>query len=158
MSTPTFHIQALQQGARSLGVELTVFGVNGPEEIASAIDAAKASGAEALNFLATPLFSIPGSRNNRIVMDQVAAVRLPAIFQWPETAETGALAAYGPRFTDMFRLRARIVAKILRGASPADIPVEQPTRFELVINLKAAKAIGHDVPAGLVLRADKVIE
>jgi putative ABC transport system substrate-binding protein len=66
--------------------------------------------------------------------------------------------AYGPRFTDVYRQRARIVVKILRGAKPADIPVEQPTRFELVINLKAAKAIGHEVPAGLVLRADKVIE
>jgi putative tryptophan/tyrosine transport system substrate-binding protein len=66
--------------------------------------------------------------------------------------------AYGPRFTDMFRQRARMVVKILRGAKPADIPVEQPTRFELVINLKAAKAIGLDVPASLVARADKVIE
>jgi len=124
----------------------------------SAIDAAKASGAEALNFLATPLFSVPGSHNNQIVMDRIAAMRLPTIFQWPETAEAGAVLAYGPRFTEVYRQRARIVVKILRGAKPADIPVEQPTRFELIINLKAAKAIGHEVPAGLVLRADKVIE
>jgi putative tryptophan/tyrosine transport system substrate-binding protein len=114
--------------------------------------------AEALNFLATPLFSVPGSRNNRLVMERIAKARLPAIFQWPETAEAGAIAAYGPRLTEVYRQRARIVAKILRGAKPADIPVEQPTRFELVINLKAAKAIGHDAPASLVLRADKVIE
>ena len=85
-------------------------------------------------------------------------VRLPAIFQWPETAEAGAVAGYGPRFTEAYRQRARMVVKILRGAKPADLPVEQPTRFELVINLKAAQAIGHEVPAGLVLRADKVIE
>ena len=65
---------------------------------------------------------------------------------------------YGPRFIELFRERARMVAKILRGSKPADMPVEQPTTFELVINLKSAKAIGHDVPAGLVLRADKVIE
>jgi putative tryptophan/tyrosine transport system substrate-binding protein len=157
-ATPPYHLQVLQHGARSRGIELSIFAVGGPEEIASAIDAAKAAGAEALNFLATPLFSVPGSRNNQIVMERIAAVRLPAIFQWPETAEAGALAGYGPRFVDMFRQRARIVVKILRGARPADIPVEHPDRYELVINLKAARAIGHEVPAGLVLRADKVIE
>ena len=157
-ASPPFHLQALQQAARSRGVELSTFDANGPEDITSAIDAAKASGAEALNFLASPLFSLPGTRNNDIVMERVATVRLPAIFQWPETAERGAVAGYGPRFTEMYRQRARMVAKILRGAKPEDIPVEQPTRYELVINLKAAKAIGHDVPTGLVLRADKVIE
>ena len=146
--TPPYHLQTLQHAARSRGVELAVFGVNGPEEIASAIDAAKAAGAEALNFLATPLFSLPGTRNNTVVMERIAALRLPAIFQWPETAEVGALAGYGPRFTDMYRQRARMVAKIFRGAKPADIPVEQPARFQLVINLKAARSIGHEVPAG----------
>jgi ABC-type uncharacterized transport system substrate-binding protein len=156
--TPPYHLQALQHAARSRGVELSVFGVNGPEEIASAIDAAKASGAEALNFLATPLFSLPGTRNNQIVMERIAALRLPAIFQWPETAEAGALVGYGPRFPEMYRQRARMVVRILRGAKPADTPVEQPDRFQLVINLKAAKALGHEVPAGLVLRADEVIE
>jgi len=156
--TPTSHIQALRQAARSRGVEFSVFGVSGSEEIIPAIDAAKASGAEALNFLATPLFSVPGTRNNGIVMKRIAAVRLPAIFQWPETAEAGALAGYGPRFTDVYRQRARMVVKILRGANPADIPVEQPTRFELVVNLRAAKEIDHEIPAALVLRADKVIE
>jgi putative ABC transport system substrate-binding protein len=149
-ATPAYHLQVLQHGARSRGVDLSVFAVGGPGEIASAIDAAKAAGAKALNFLSTPLFSVPGSRNNQIVMERIAAVRLPAIFQWPETAEAGAL--------DVYRQRARIAVKILRGAKPADIPVKQPDRYELVINLKAAKAIGHEVPAGLLLRADKVIE
>jgi putative tryptophan/tyrosine transport system substrate-binding protein len=157
-ATLPYHLEALQHAARSRGVELLVFGVNGPEEIASAIDAAKTSGAQALNFLATPLFSLPGTRNNAIVMERIAALRLPAIFQWPETAEAGALAGYGPRYVEIYRQRARMVARILRGANPADVPVEQPTRFQLVINLKAAKALGHDVPAGLVLRADEVIE
>ena len=156
--TPSYHLQALQHATRSRGLELLVFGVNGPEEIASAIDAAKTSGAEGLNFLATPLFSLPGTRNNAIVMERIAALRLPAIFQWPETAEAGALVGYGPRFPEMYRQRARMVVRILRGANPADVPVEQPARFQLVINLKAAKAIGHEVPAGLVLRADEVIE
>ena len=156
--TPPYHLQVLQRAARSRGIELAIFGVNEPGGIVSAIDAAKASGAEALNFLATPLFSVPGSRNNQIVMERIAATRLPAVFQWPETAETGAILGYGPRFTDIYRQRARIAVKVLRGAKPADIPVEQPTRFELVVNLKAAKAIGHELPASFVLRADKVIE
>lgn len=156
--TPQYHIQTLQHAARSRGIELLIFGVSGPEEIVSAIDAAKASRAEALNFLATPLFSVPGSRNNRVVIERIAIARLPAIFQWPETAEAGALAGYGPRFTDVWRQRARMAVKILRGAKPTDIPVEQPVRFELVINLRAARVIGYEVPAGLTLRADKVIE
>jgi len=156
--TPTFNSEALQQAARSRGVELSIFSVKEPKEIKSAIEAAKASSCEAINFLASPMFSLPGSRNYEVVVEVIAAVRLPAIFQWPETAEAGSLAGYGPRLTDMFRQRARIVAKILRGTNPADIPVEQPARFELVINLKAANAIGLNVPASLVARADKVIE
>jgi ABC transporter substrate binding protein len=87
--TPPYHVQTLQHAARSRGVELSIFGVRGPDEISSSIDAAKASGAEALNFLATPLFSVPGSHNNRVVMERIAALRLPSIFQWPETAEVG---------------------------------------------------------------------
>jgi putative tryptophan/tyrosine transport system substrate-binding protein len=156
--TPTFHSEALQQAARSRGVELSIFSVKEPKEIKSAIGSAKASGCEAINFLASPMFSLPGSRNYEVVVEAIAAARLPAIFQWPETAEAGSLAGYGPRFNDTYRQRARVVARIFRGASPADIPVEQPARFELVINLKAANAIGLNVPASLVARADEVIE
>lgn len=77
----------------------------------------------------------------------------------PEVAEEGGFIGYGPRLVQLFRdLLARQFIKILRGAKPLDLPVEQPTNFELVINLRAAKEIGHEVPAGLVLRADKVIE
>ncbi len=156
--TPPTHLQALQDAARQRGVDLSVFGVAGPEKIVPAINSAKASGAEAVNFLATPLFSVPGSRNNLMVTERVAELRLPAIYQWPETAEHGGLLGYGPRFTKVWRQRARLVVKVLRGVNPADLPVEQPTNFELVINLKTAKAIGHDLPAALVLRADEVIE
>ena len=156
--TPGHHLEALQSAARSRGVECIVIGVNGPEEIIPSIDSAKASGAEALNFLATPLFSVPGTHNNQVVLDRVATARLPAIFQWPDTAQGGALMGYGPRFTEMYRQRARMIVKVLRGTNPTDMPVEQPTRFELVINLAAARAIGHEVPAELVLRADQVIE
>jgi ABC-type uncharacterized transport system substrate-binding protein len=157
-AAPEYHLQALEHAAHSRGVELSVFRVGGPGEITSAIDAAKASGVEALNFLASPLFSVPGSQSNRVVLDRVTAARLPAIFQFPETAEAGALAGYGSRIADLYRQRARITVQVLRGTKPADIPVQQPDRFELVINLKAAKAIGVEIPATLVARADKLID
>jgi putative ABC transport system substrate-binding protein len=80
------------------------------------------------------------------------------MYQWPETAEEGGLAAYGPRLATMNRMRTRQVVKVLRGAKPADIPVEQPDKFELVINLRTAKAIGLEVPGALLDRADQVIE
>jgi putative ABC transport system substrate-binding protein len=92
------------------------------------------------------------------VIDSANATLLPAIYQWPDMAEDGGLIGYGPRLTTIYRQIARQVVKILRGAKPADLPVEQPTTFEFVINLKTAKAIGHEVPAGLVARADQVIE
>jgi ABC-type uncharacterized transport system substrate-binding protein len=152
--TPPGHAETLREAVRARGIELSVFTAARPEAIGSALDAAKASGAEAVNVLATPLFA----NNRQLVIERVAALRLPAIYQWPEIAEEGGFAAYGPRLLQLIRQRARIVAKILRGAKPTEIPVEQPTHFELVINLKAAKTIGHEIPAGLVLRADKVIE
>jgi putative ABC transport system substrate-binding protein len=131
-----------------------VFGIAVLADIVPAINSAKESRAEALNVLATPLLF----RNRRVIFERVAQLRLPAIYQWPEMAEEGGLIGYGPRLAEVFRQRARMLVKILRGAKPADIPVEQPTHFELVINLQTAKAIGHEVPAGLVLRSDKVIE
>jgi putative tryptophan/tyrosine transport system substrate-binding protein len=152
--TPAQHLQTLRDAAQARGIDLSVIGVAKPDEIVPAINEAKVSGAQALNFLATPLFFA----NQRVVFELVTASRLPAIYQWPEMAEEGGLASYGARFTQLFRQRARMVVKILRGAKPADIPIEQPTHFELVINLKAAQAIGHEVPPSLVLRADKVIE
>jgi putative tryptophan/tyrosine transport system substrate-binding protein len=148
------HLQALQAATRTRGVELLSAVAAKPDEIAPAIDRAKADRAEALNVLATPLFFA----NRRLVIERTAALRLPAVYQWPETAEEGGLLGYGPRITQIFTQLGRIVVKVLRGAKPAEIPVEQPTRFEFVINLQAAKAIGHDVPAALVLRADKVVE
>jgi putative ABC transport system substrate-binding protein len=148
------HRQKLENAARQRGKRLSLFGAARADDIVPAIDAAKSAGVEAINFLATPLFS----NNSGSVYDRVSMARLPAIYQWPEMAEGGALASYGPRFIELFRQRARIAAKVLRGVKPVDIPVEQPTRFELVINLKSAKVIGHEIPASVVLRADKVIE
>ena len=152
--TPS-QLQALQDAAIMRGVAVSVLQITRGDQIAPAIDMAKASGVAALNVLASPLLF----NNRHIVFERVAALRLPAIYQWPEMAEQGGLLGYGPRIFDIFRdLISRQLVKVLGGAKPADIPIEQPTRFELVINLRAAQAIGHEIPAGLVLRADKVIE
>jgi putative ABC transport system substrate-binding protein len=152
--TPQRHIDELQEAARGRGVTLLVTGVSSRDEVLPAIESVKKSGAQAVNFLAGPLFSINGGA----FIQRVTELRLPSIFQWAENAEEGALIAYGPRLAEMYRERAQMLMKVLRGAKPADIPVEQPSKFELVVNLKAAKAIGLEVPAGLVLRADKLIE
>jgi putative ABC transport system substrate-binding protein len=152
--TSRLHVRKLQDAAAARGVEVAVFDAGTHDDVIPAIDAAKKSGVGALNFLASPLFTI----NAVSFLEHLARQRLPAVHQWPDLAEEGGLIGYGPRYTDVFRLRARLVARVLRGGRPADIPVEQPTRFELVINLQTAKAIGYELPAGLVLRADKVVE
>lgn len=148
------HLQDLKDSAKARGIELSVFSAETPKEIVPAMDAAKSSGAEAINVLATALFFF----NSRVVIERARELRLPAVYQWPEMAEQGGLIGYGPRFTELFRHVGRQLVKILRGANPGDIPVEQPSRFELVINLQTAKAIGLDIPASFVLRADKLIE
>ena len=148
-------LRVLENAAHVRGIELSIHGIARREEIASAIDAAKAANAGALNVLASSLLF----NSRAFIFDRVAALRLPAMYQWPEMAEQGGLIGYGPLIVQLYRdIMSRQLAKLLRGIRPADLPVEQPTRFELVINLQAAKAIGHDLPISLVLRADKVIE
>ena len=154
-TTAPRELNSLQDAARARGVELSLHRVAKPEEIAPAIDAAKKSGATALNVLATPLlFS-----NRRVIFDRTAALRLPAMYQWPEMAEEGGFVAYGPRIVQIFReLLSRQLVKLLRGAKPADLPVEQPTHFELVINVKTAKVLGLTLPEAVLQRADRVIQ
>jgi putative ABC transport system substrate-binding protein len=96
--------------------------------------------------------------NRQIIYSRVADVRVPTIYQWPEMAKEGGFMAYGPRFPQLFRQRARMAIKVLRGIKPADIPIEQPTNIELAINLKTAKALDLTVPPTLLARADEVIE
>jgi putative ABC transport system substrate-binding protein len=141
-------------GMEARGIELEMFSAGTSAQIASAMNDAKTWGAAALNVLAAPLFSF----NRRLVILRATALRLPAIYEWPEMAEEGGLLAYGARLPQVYRQAGRLLVKVLRGVKPTDIPAEQPTRFELVINLQAAKAIDHEVPAGLVLRVDKVVE
>ena len=153
-NVPSRQLQKLQTSARARGVDLSILAVAKADEIAPAMDAAKASGAAALNVLASQFTFI----NRRLIIERAEALRLPSMYQWPETAEEGGFAAYGPRFSQVWRQAARIVVRVLRGAKPADIPVEQPTRFDLVINLGTAKALGLEVPPTLLARADEVIE
>jgi putative ABC transport system substrate-binding protein len=148
------HLDQQQELARARGIELSIFPFAKADEIGQALDAAKASGVGAINFLANPHQVV--SRN--IILEAMSRIRLPAIYQWPETAELGGLMGYGPIFELVYRQRARQVVKLLRGAAAADVPVEQPANFALAVNLRTARAIGHDVPESLLLRADKVIE
>ena len=109
---------------------------------------------EALYVCNDPLVNI-----NRVRMNTLAlAARLPAVYGFRELVEAGGLMSYGPNYSDLFRRAADYVDKILRGAKAADLPVEQPTKFEFAINLKAAKALGLTVPPMLLARADEVIE
>ena len=148
-------LDALQEAARAHNIELSIHRSPEARRSQQPSTAAKASGATALNILASPLFFA----HRQLIMDRVAALRLPAIYEWPETAEEGGFAAYGPRLSQLFsEVMTQQLVKLFRGTKVADIPVEQPTKFELVINLKTAKALGVTVPATLLARADKVIE
>jgi putative tryptophan/tyrosine transport system substrate-binding protein len=147
--------RGLEAAARARNVALSIYRVAKGDEIVAAIDAAHTAGATALNILASPILYF----NRQIIIERVAALRLPTMYQWPEIAEQGGFAAYGPRILQLFgEVLARQLAQVFRGTKVADIPVEQPTKFELVINLKTANALGLTVPATLVARADKVIE
>src|SRR5437764_7117474 len=153
-TTAPSHLEALQDAARRRGVELSIHQVARPEEIGPAIEAAHTSGVQAINVLATALLNA----HRGLIFERTAVLRLPAIYQFPESAEDGGLFGYGSRITEIYRQIARQVVKILRGAKLSDVPVEQPTTFELVINLKTAKALGLEVSPAMLNRADKVIE
>ena len=152
--TPPAELPALQNATRARGVEVTVFTARAPEQIAPTMDKAKVWGATALNVLSAPLFSF----NRRIVIERAAALGLPAIYEWPEMAEEGGLIGYGPRLPLIYRQLARLIIKVLRGVKPEELPVEEPTKFDLVVNLKTAKALGLTIPESFLARADEVVE
>jgi putative ABC transport system substrate-binding protein len=150
----TLEIAEAQRAARTLDLgEVATLGIRRAEDIAPTIEALKGS-VDALDVVTDPLVS-----SNRIQINTLALnARLPTMHGGREYVEDGGLMSYGPDIADMFRRAAEFVDKLLHGAKPVDMPVQQPTKFELVINLKTAKALGLTVPPAMLLRADEVIE
>ena len=145
--------QETQAAARTLGLEAATFEIRRAEDIAGAFAAFKGR-VDALYVVADPLMTTNRVRINTLAL----AARLPTVSLIKEYVDAGALMSYGPSLTDQFRRAAAFVDKILRGAKPADIPVEQPTKFDLVVNLITAKAIGLAIPETFLVRATEVIE
>jgi len=140
--------------ARALGVRLQIVGAQTPADIDGAFSELHRARANGLAVLSTPMFA---SERRRIV-DLAAKGRLPAVYSFRVYVDAGGLMSYGPSVPEMARRAAVYVDKILKGAKPADLPVEQPTKFELAINLKTARALGLTIPPSLLARADQVIE
>ena len=144
----------MQVPARELGLQLHSMEVSSPDKYESAFKEATKTRSGALAWISSPL----GSANQRLTVDLADKYRLPAIYTRRGVVENGGLMSYGPDRDEGFRRTAVFVDKILKGAKPADIPVEQPTKFELVINLKTAKALNLTIPQSVLFRATKVIK
>ena len=147
-------VRHTEAGAKTLGIALEKVGVHGPKDADAAFFAMKRDHVAAVILMATPTFM--GER--RRLADLAIAHRLPMMGGAKEYAEAGGLLSYGTDYLDLFRRAAVYVDKILKGAKPAVLPIEQPTKFELIINLKTAKALGLTIPPSLLARADQVIE
>ena len=140
--------------ARALGLQLQSLEVRSAKDFDGAFEAVLKERAQALTTAASPVIST----NQQRIVAFAAKNRLPALYPYSEFIEAGGLMFYGVSFSDLFRRAATYVDKILKGAKPADLPVEQPMRFEFIINLKAAKQIGVTIPPNVLARADKVIK
>jgi putative tryptophan/tyrosine transport system substrate-binding protein len=150
---PMLEMGEVSSTARTLGLEAATFEIRRAEDIAPAFDGLKGR-ADALYVCVDPLVN-----TNRVHINTLAqGARLPTMYGLREYVEAGGLVSYGPSIPDQYRRAADYVDKILRGAKPGDLPVEQPTKFDLVINLTTAKALGIEVPPTLLARADEVIE
>jgi putative ABC transport system substrate-binding protein len=145
---------ATETAARALGLTLFWVGADTPEQYEAAFAAIAKHRVDALYVDGTAV----NFGNTRPITEFAAKLGLPAIYQFREAPEAGGLMSYGSNLADLFRRAATFVDKILRGAKPGDLPIEQPTKFELVINLRAAKALGLTIPQPLLLRADEVIQ
>ncbi len=147
-------LKGAEVAARALGVRLQFVEARGPADVDSAFSEMTRARAGALTVLTSSMLF----NERRRLVDLAAKNQLPAVYPRRESVDAGGLMAYGPNLADLFRRAATYVDKILKGAKPADLPVEQPTKFELVINLKTAKALGLTIPPLLLGRADQIIE
>jgi ABC-type uncharacterized transport system substrate-binding protein len=156
MSSPTNpgQWQQIETAARSMGIQARLLDVRKPEDLGPAFDAAIRQRTDSLIVGQDGLLQA----NRNLIVELAANHRLPAIYRSMEFIEAGGLMAYGPNYPDLYRRAASYVDKILKGAKPGDLPIEQPTKFELIINLKAAKALALTIPQSLLLRADEVIQ
>jgi putative tryptophan/tyrosine transport system substrate-binding protein len=152
--TQLSELREAEIAVRPLGMQLQIVDAPTPGELDHAFSAIIKEGAGALLILRDPLFFLERTR----IAERATKGRLPAMAYTRELVEAGLLMAYGPDQRDMLRRSATFVDKILKGAKPADLPIEQPTKFELVINMKTAKALGLTIPPSVLLRADHVIE
>jgi putative tryptophan/tyrosine transport system substrate-binding protein len=143
----------VQAAAQAAGLEVATMDIRRSDDIAPAFETIK-DHADAVYVVMDPVVSTSRTQINTIAVSE----RLPTLYVFRELVEAGGLMSYGPNQSDQFRRAAELVDKILRGTKPADIPVEQPTKFDFVINMKTAKALGLDVPHSLLARADEVIE
>jgi putative ABC transport system substrate-binding protein len=152
---PGFTLTEVQNVARAVGVELHVAVVGrGRDGYKRAFESMAQAHVEALLVPSFPRFF----RDARQIFDLAATRHIPAVYEWPSMAEDGGMMAYGPTLAELDGRAATFVDRILKGAKPGNLPVEQPTKFELVINLKAAKALGLIIPQALLVRADRVIQ
>jgi len=143
----------VEAAARKLGVEVTMWNIRRNEDIAPAFEQLK-SRADAIHVVSDPLLLANGIRINTLAV----GARLPTVYSFREGVELGALMSYGANFPKLWQRAAELVDKIMRGAKSGDIPVEQPTKFDLVVNLITARALGLEVPPMLLTRANEVIE
>jgi putative ABC transport system substrate-binding protein len=147
-------VVGVENAARSLGIKVRLLQARDPAEVSNAFATLKKDGVKALMVVQDAMFVA----QQKQIVDLAAKTQIPAIYAVQDFVEVGGLMFYGVDLTDMYRRAASHVDKILKGAKPADLPIEQPTKFELVINLKTAKALGIKIPDSIMLRADKVIE
>jgi putative ABC transport system substrate-binding protein len=154
--TAAFAVQLrwTEEAARSLGLEVQVFTAQRPEEFEAAFDAAKAAGAEGLIALPSATFAAHRQR----LVHLAAQKRMITFWENRVFTDVGGLISYGPDIAEMYRRAATYVDKILKGAKPADMPIEQATKFDLVINLKTAKAQGVNIPPAMLVRADRIMQ
>jgi putative ABC transport system substrate-binding protein len=147
-------LRAIADTARALGVELQTVYARDPSDFPTAITSLSSDGVEGVNILSSPLLFHFREELGALLLGH----KLPAICEWPEMAASACLARYGTTLRELYAMEAALTDKMLKGASPAETPAQQPTKFQLVINLKTAKAIGLTIPSPVLARADEVIE